>query len=424
MPAMKLLKPTRMKTGINTEIAFTYIIGRLKQTIVAALGVTFGIGMFIFMNSLITGTNQWSEEIMLSTTPHIRLYNDNKLNTSEMLDHFAGKKTINIISNPQMVANDNKITNPDAVISYLKKNKEVIAISKQVNTEILYSNGNVQENGNLYGVNILEQDKMFDITSTMLAGSVKDLVNNPNGIIIGSGLADKLNLSKGNYITVTTSLMSKTLEVIGIFKTTVKNIDNTKAYTNIAIVQQLLQKDRSYITDIYINIKDYYSASLAAQRIESQTGYSAESWQSSNEQSLAGKKIRDIIANSMVITILIVAGFGIYNILNMVIYEKIKEIAILKATGFQGKDVINIFIKQSLIIGIVGSAAGLCFGYLISLLVSKMYIGLGNVDYLPMTFLAKHYMQGAAFGIVTAFFAGYIPAVKASKVDPVLIIRG
>jgi lipoprotein-releasing system permease protein len=126
----------------------------------------------------------------------------------------------------------------------------------------------------------------------------------------------------------------------------------------------------------------------------------------------------------MIITIFIVAGFGIYNILNMVIYEKIKEIAILKATGFQGKDVISIFLRQSLIIGVIGSFAGMLLGWSVSYTVSKMYLGLGNVEYLPITFLAKHYIQGGVFGIVTAFFAGYIPAVRASKVDPVLIIRG
>ncbi|MFP9100503.1 ABC transporter permease [Flavobacterium sp. RHBU_24] len=413
-----------MKLGINTEIALTYIVGRRKQTMVAALGVTFGISMFIFMNSLITGTNNWSEEVMLSTTPHIRLYNDNQLSTNGMLDRYAGTATVNLISNPQMVYSDNKIANPDALLKQLQSHSEVTAISKQVSTEILYSNGNVQENGNAFGVNILEQDKMFGITATMIAGDVKSLVNNPNGIIIGSGLADKLNLAKGDYINLTYSKVTKSLEVVGIFKTTVKAVDDTKSYTNTAVVQQLLQKDRSYITDIYINIKDYYNAPEVAQSLQSQTGYTAESWQSTNEQSLAGKKIRDIIANSMVITILIVAGFGIYNILNMVIYEKIKEIAILKATGFQGKDVVSIFLRQALIIGCIGSVAGMLMGALISYGVSKMYLGLGNVDYLPVTFLTKHYVQGGAFGIVTAFFAGYIPAVKASKVDPVLIIRG
>lgn len=414
-----------MKMGINTEIAFTYMVSRRKQTIVAALGVTFGISMFIFMNSLITGSNEWSEKIMLSSTPHLRLYNDNKLNDEEMLNKYLGDKTINLISNPQFVNNDNKIANPEAVEQQLRQRKGITAISSQVSTNVIYANSNVQENGNVSGVNIVEQDKMFDITSTMISGSVKALVNNLNGIIIGSGLSEKLNVQKGDYITLTVaSAVTKRLEVVGVFKTTIKGIDNTKSYTNIPVVQQLLQKDRSYITDIYINLKDYNNNAAIAASIADQTGYNIETWQSNNEQSLAGKKIRDIIANAMVITILIVAGFGIYNILNMVIYDKIKEIAILKATGFQGGHVVSIFIQQALFIGVIGSAAGLLFGWVISLIVSKMYIGLGNVDYLPITFHIKHYIQGAVFGIVTAFFAGYIPAVKASKVDPVQIIRG
>lgn len=410
--------------SINTEVAFTYMVGRRKQTIVAALGVTFGISMFIFLNSLITGTNDYTEKTMLNTTPHIRLYNDNKISDHAMLDRYMGNKTINLISNPQLVPDDNKILNPDAVLSQLRKRPEVISLSKQVSTNIIYSNSTVQQNGNIFGVNILEQDKMFDITSSMITGDLKSLVNNPNGIIIGSGLATRLNLKKGDNMTVTSTDASKILQVVGIFKTTVKAIDNTKTYCNIPIVQQLLQKDRSYITDIYINVKDYYNAPAIASSIEQETGYTAETWQSSNEQSLAGKKIRDVIANSVVITILIVAGFGIYNILNMVIYEKIKEIAILKAVGFQGRHVISIFVLQALFIGIIGSMMGVVVGWLISFGVSKMYIGLGNVTYLPIAFQLKHYVQGAVFGIITAFFAGYIPAVKASKVDPVQIIRG
>lgn len=411
--------------GINTEIAFTYLVSRRKQTIVAALGVTFGIGMFIFMNSLISGTNEWSEKIMLSSTPHLRLYNDNKLSDNAMLNRYSGNKTINLISNPQFVNNSNHISNPDALMEELRHQKDIIAISKQVSANVIYANGSVEENGNVFGVNILEQDKMFDISSTLVAGTTSALSNNANGIIIGIGLSQKLNVKNGDYITLTAvNGSSKRLEVVGIFKTTIKGVDNDKTYTNIAVTQQLLHKDRSYITDIYINLDNYNETTEIAKRIVAQTGYTIETWQSTNEQSLAGKKIRDIIANAVVITILIVAGFGIYNILNMVIYEKIKEIAILKATGFQGTHVVGIFIRQALFIGLIGSMAGLLLGWLLSVIVSKMYIGLGNVTYLPIAFHVKHYVQGALFGIVTAFFAGYVPAVKASKVDPVQIIRG
>lgn len=414
-----------MNWSINTEIALTYLIARPKQTIVAALGVTFGIGMYIFMNSLITGTNNWSEKIMLNSTPHLRLYKDNTLVTNEMMNRYLGQKHINIISNPQFAYTDTRITNPDKLLAYLQSYPQVIAISKQVSANVIYTHGSVEENGNLQGVNILEQDKIFDISSSMQVGSVKDLANNPNAVIIGIGLAEKLNLKVGDYLGVTTgNSVFKRLEVVGIFKTTIKAVDNAKCYTNIATIQQLLQRDRTYITDIFINIKNHTKTAIFAQILEKNTGYTVETWQQNNEQSLAGKMIRDIIANSVVITILLVAGFGIYNILNMVIYEKIKEIAILKATGFQGKHVIEIFIKQAIMIGVIGSFSGVLLGYTISFWVSKIYIGVGSITYLPVTFLIKHYLQGIIFGLLTTFFAGYIPAIRASKIDPVQIIRG
>ncbi|MCZ8215218.1 MAG: FtsX-like permease family protein, partial [Cyclobacteriaceae bacterium] len=86
--------------------------------------------------------------------------------------------------------------------------------------------------------------------------------------------------------------------------------------------------------------------------------------------------------------------------------------------------VINIFITQAVFIGLIGSLAGLIFGWSISKIVAMIYIGKGNLSYLPISFYAKHYLQGCVFGLITSFFAGYVPAKRASHVDPVEIIRG
>ncbi|MBS1507235.1 MAG: ABC transporter permease [Bacteroidetes bacterium] len=414
-----------MNLQINSEIAFTYLVARKKQTLVASLGVMFGISMYIFMNSLISGTNEYFEKMTLSSTPHIRLYKDHETSNSAMLDQSIGDSTVNLIVNPRLIKSDDRLINPVGLVQFIRSVSSVTAASPQVTATVICSNGTVQSNGVVSGIDIIEQDKMFDITSTMIAGSVKDLYINPNGIIIGSVMAHNLNINLEDDVTVTASNGSvKVLHVVGIFQTTIKNVDQTKCYSNVSVVQQLLKKDRGYITDIYINIKDHNEANVVASSIAKVTGYNVETWQSANEQAIAARTIRDTIANSVVVTILLVAGFGIYNILNMMIYEKIKEIAILKATGFAGQHVISIFIIQALLIGMIGVVAGLGFGWLVSKTVSMIYIGKGNLEYLPVSFYAKHYVQGSAFGILTAFFAGYIPAVRASDVDPVQIIRG
>ena len=266
---------------------------------------------------------------------------------------------------------------------------------------------------------------MFDVQSNMKEGDLHDLNKVNNGLLIGKGIADKLSLHVGDNITVRAGTGSPMImRVVGIYATTIKQIDETKSYANIVQAQNLLGKDRSYVTDIKINLADYNNAPKVAKELETITGYKAEDWVQSNEQLKAAFKIRAIILNSVIGVILLVAGFGIYNILNMTIYEKIKEIAILKATGFSGPSVISIFLQQAIYIGLIGGIVGIVFGFTITYMVSRIYIGAGTLKYLPMSFYIPHYIEAVCFGILTTIAAGFFPARKASKVDPVTIIRG
>ena len=415
-----------MKINVNTEIAITYLSARKKQTLVASLGVMFGISMFIFMQSLMKGTNDYFEKSSFSSTAHIRLYNENKVADQHILNNYLkDDPSVKLLVNPKQLVLKQGLTNPYGLINEIKKNPEVVNITPQVTATVIYTSGSVQINGTVAGVNITEEDKMFDVQSNMVAGDLKDLNRVNNGILIGKGIADKLSLHVGDNITVRSGVGNPVImRVIGIFATTIKQIDETKSYANIVQAQNLMGKDRSYVTDIKVNLRDYNNAPKIARDLQTITGYKAEDWVQSNEQLKAAFKIRAIILNSVIGVILLVAGFGIYNILNMTIYEKIKEIAILKAQGFSGKAVTSIFLQQAVYIGILGGIVGIIFGFLITLMVSRIYIGAGTLKYLPMSFYIPHYIEALSFGIVTTIAAGYFPARKASRVDPVTIIRG
>ena len=146
-----------------------------------------------------------------------------------------------------------------------------------------------------------------------------------------------------------------------------------------------------------------------------------------NAQFETGSFIRTLISYAVGITLLIVAGFGIYNILNMMIYEKMDSIAILKATGFSGRDVQSIFIIISLTIGIAGGFAGLVIGLLLSLGIDQIPFNtaaLPTITTYPVNYNIKFYLIGISFSLFTTYLAGLFPARKASKIDPVIIIRG
>ena len=99
-------------------------------------------------------------------------------------------------------------------------------------------------------------------------------------------------------------------------------------------------------------------------------GYYTEDWATANTAILAGEKIRNMLTYVVSITLLVVAGFGIYNIMNMTVINKIKDIAILKATGFDAHDIIAIFLLQAAFIGLTGGLLGLVIGFGLSYLLS------------------------------------------------------
>ena len=257
----------------------------------------------------------------------------------------------------------------------------------------------------------------------MVEGKYDLLKSNPNGIIIGSGIAEKMNVEVGDNINLTSSRgVNRTFKLIGIFKTNNSAVDKTKSYINLASSQQLLKEGNSYITDINVNVTDPETAGDMAKKLTQITGYKAEGWKEANETLMAANKMRKLIISFVSLTILLVAGFGIYNILNMTVSQKINDIAILKAIGFKGKDVIRIFVMQAISIGIMGVIGGIILATILITILKRVYLG-GDIGYFPIDYEPTKYIQGIVIGLGITFFAGYIPAKKAAGIDPVEIFR-
>ncbi len=410
-----------MKLNVNSEIALTHLLTRKKQTMIASLGVTVGIGIFIFMISLVVGFNRYSDESLFKAAPHLRIYQDDILSQPLIPRSNTGYTTV--IINPKIANLSNTLINPEKIIADLKKQEDIVTVVPQVSVNLFYNNGTSQINGVASGVNIEDANAMFNIQSTMLAGDIRNLLATPNGILIGVGIAKKLNIQLNDNINITSSIgVVKVMKVEGIFKTSNSNIDLTKSYINLAMSQQLLHQSSSYVTDILVNTKDPNKAPEYAKKLKDLTIYKVEDWQSANEQTMASKKTRQVMFGAISLAILLVAAFGIYNIINMTIKEKLNDIAILRATGFSGKDVINIFLKESLIMGVIGTSIGLVLAAALIKFVSGIYIG-GDRDYFPIGFEPQIFFMGSILGILITLGAGYIPALGAAKIDPIEIFR-
>jgi len=405
--------------NINTDIARTYLFLGKKMTAVAVLGVLLGMSIYIFMNSLLVGFDKASDENIFKNTPHIRLYNDDVISKNLVSDTAAEY----LISNPKVVPKVNTIINPNGIAEMVQQQKEVTVVTAQVNTSVFYNNGKTQVSGLSIGIKPDEADMMYSITSSMVEGKFETLKSDPNGIVIGIGIAEKMNLVLGDNINLTSQKgVTKNLRVAGIFRSFNSTADDTKSYVNLYTAQQLLKENNVYVTDISVNVKDPYQAAAVAEKLSQLTGYKSEDWKESNESLMALSKMRFIMINFVSTAIMLIAGFGIYNILNMTVSQKINDIAILKAIGFKGKDVIRIFVTQALSIGLIGVVGGMLMALLMITLLKKVYIG-GDIGYFPVDYELQKFIQGVVMGLVITFFAGYIPARKAAKVDPVSIFR-
>ena len=409
----------------NQKIAKVHLTSRFRQLLVAILSVSFGTSMYIAMNSFMAGVNNIQNEITFTSMSHIKIYNDLSEDITPILPKPKGESTILMVNNARNIQYTEGIKNADTIKNELLNISEINGVALQLNENVFIRNGVSKTSASLSGIETVNENELFETAKYIIDGDLNELEKRADGIILGVGLAQTIGVKTGNTISVTTSDgVSKTFKIIGLLESGSKGADRTRALISIQTARQLFSKNKSYATDILANTYDYNNASEVAEKARKLTDYKVESWQEGNGQLVSSSLLRDILAIAVSLTILIVAGFGIYNIMNMTVNEKIKEIAILKAMGFNGKDVIEIFLTQSVAIGFIGGLVGLFLGNMIVQMLDIVPFKIASHNTLPVVYNAKDYILAFSFGTIITLIAGYLPSRKASKVDPVEILRG
>ncbi len=418
-----------MNGRLLIRIAKSLLMARWKQTLVAAIGVTFSITMFIALLSFMTGLNDLLDGLILNRTPHIRLFNEIKPNIHQPINSSpAFNDSYNFIRSIKSGSSRQEIYNSGAIIQSLKIDQRVLGIAPKITAQVFFNDGSIAITGIVNGIDVEEENRLFHFNEYVIDGNSLDIREVSNSILLGKGLADKLMASIGDVVQVTTSKQQRfSLKVVGFFQSGLQEIDKVQSYASIVTTQKILGKPNDYITDIQIRLNEISQAPNMATEYKNLFGADAEDIQTANAQFETGSFVRSLISYSVGITLLIVAGFGIYNILNMMIYEKMDSIAILKATGFSGQDVNRIFIIIALSIGLFGGVLGLLFGFAFSFLIDQIPFNtasLPTIKTYPINYSPAFYFIGSSFSIITTYLAGWSPARKASRIDPVIIIRG
>nr|WP_236675970.1 ABC transporter permease [Chryseolinea lacunae] len=411
------------------RIARSLLLARWRQTSVAAAGVTFGITMFIALLSFMMGLNEMLDDMILSRTPHIRLYNEVRPNAHQPINSSKSfSKSYNFIRSVKPGSSRQEIYNSRAVLQTLRRDPRIKGVAPKITAQVFFNDGPVDITGVITGIDVAEEDKVFRFNEYIVEGKPSDLNDVSNSIILGKSLAHKLLAQVGDVVYVTTAQRHAfSLKIVGIYQSGIEELDKVQSYTSLATAQKIWNQPGDYITDIHIRLHDLKKSAQLSTEFSALFNTDAEDILTSNSQFETGSFIRSLISYAVGVTLLVVAGFGIYNILNMLIYEKMDSIAILKATGFAGRDVNRIFMTIALSIGLVGGSLGLIFGFLLSYGIDHIPFNTASLPTLktyPVSYNPAFYCIGASFSLITTYLSGWAPARKASKIDPVVIIRG
>lgn len=287
--------------------------------------------------------------------------------------------------------------------------------------------GSKEVAASLIGIEPELEARVTKIEEDLTAGSLEALHGVANGVILGTGLAKKLGAENGDTLSVSTPAgVVLTMKVVGLFRTGVVAIDNAQAYALLKKVQ-VLQNRPNVINQIRLKLDDVGGARSLARRIEARYGYLTESWDEANESLMEVLTVRNTIMYTVVSAILMVAGFGIFNIVSTIVHEKARDIAILKSLGFEAGAVSGIFVLEGTVLGAVGSVLGWLLGVgLLGILgaVHFEFEGFTEVTGLPLASTLSHYLISGGVAIGTAAVAAWLPARRAAGVRPVEIIRG
>ena len=411
------------------SIAQSLLRARMRQTLVAAFGVTFSITMFVTLLGFMNGLNELLDGLIINRTPHVRLYNEVLPSTKQPVDKDTRYKDgYNFVHNVKPKNEQLNLRNSAAILAALRQDKRVLGAAPKIAAQVFFNVGEIDLTGVINGIDVEEENRLFAFDQYVTTGNYVDLENIPNSIILGKAAAEKMLANIGDIVQITTSKGDRMqLKVVGFFQSGLTELDKTQSYASLATTQKLLGVSNSYVTDIQIKLHDITKAPAVAKEFHETFETEALDINTANAQFDTGSSVRSLISYAVGITLLIVAGFGIYNILNMMIYEKMDTIAILKATGFSGKDVNKVFIAIALSIGVIGGLVGLFFGFLVSFGIDNIPFdtpALPTIKTFPVSYNPKYYIIATTFSVITTYFAGYFPARKASKVDPVIIIRG
>lgn len=408
-------------------LAIRHLLSRKRQTTLIFLGISLGTLMFTIISGLQLGMRQFIEARLLSNTSHIQISaRDNIIERDEMTKRFYADEPVHWLVPPAGKREEAHIMYPQGWFDRLSADPEVTGYSPSLSMSAIISHRNSKYPATLIGIVPSQYQQVMDLNKYITKGKLSDLSEGGNKVIVGEALLKKLGSQIGDNILISSGLGElRPFKIVGTFSLGVEQLDETLMYAALKDVQAL-NKSPGQINAISVSLVDMARARDIASQWQLTSRDKVQSWEQANAQFLQIFDVQDYTRLAITAAILIVAGFGIYNVLSIMISQKKKEIAILRSIGYPPKQIMELFLIQGIILGITGAIIGLGLGHLANLYLATVELGFGPSGHsttLMISYAPSIYIEGFLLAFVSAVLASILPARAASKLTPLDIIR-
>lgn len=407
-------------------VALRYLREGRAQSWLILVGVGVGVGVIIFLSALITGLQGALIARTLGTQAQVVVRPPEEAPrvlaaAGDRPRRDAGvEETIRIASVQRPAQRVRSIVQWEQARDAIARLPGVTAVAPTVSGPAIAVRGDGSSSVAVRGIEPESYGAIVDLAPRLVAGRL-DLAS--AHALVGAQLAHDLGLSVGDRLRLQAGTGAGAVYTVsGIFDLGSRDLNQRWVFVSLRTAQSMFGLEGG-VSSLEVKTREVFDAESIARAIAARTGLVADSWMQTNAQLLLGLRSQSNSSLMIQAFVILAVALGIASVLAVSVVQKAREIGILKATGTRTGQVMRIFLIEGAILGLAGSVVGIALGAALALFFSHLARNPDGSPQFPVALGALLYARSAAIAVLVGLTAAVLPARRAARTDPAVVIR-